>query len=126
MADKKRKEAEKVIKTFPDRKDIVVLKGRFGPYFAVGTKNIPLPKGTDVDKLTVEACLKIAEDYGNKDQTAKAKSTVKKAEPKAASKAKAKPTAAKEKKEGEPKKLVSKKPVAKKTKTTTKAKPTKK
>lgn len=126
MADKKRKEAEKVIKTFADRKDIVVLKGRFGPYFAVGTKNIPLPKGADVEKLTVEDCLKIAEDYGNKDQATKAKSTVKKAEPKATTKAKTKPTAAKEKKEGEPKKLVSKKPVAKKTKTATKAKPAKK
>jgi DNA topoisomerase-1 len=125
MEEKKRKEAEKVLKTFAERKDIVVLKGRFGPYFAIGAKNIPLPKGTDVDTLTVDACLKIAEDYGSREQSSKTKSSsAKKAAPKESTKAKAKPV--KESSETQVKKKAVKKPVAKKAKPTTKAKTAKK
>ncbi len=75
MAEKKRKDAEKLLKTFADRKDIIVQKGRFGPYISIGPKNVPLPKGTDVESLTVESCLAIADNYSSKDTGTKTKKT---------------------------------------------------
>lgn len=45
-----------------DKADIVVIKGRFGPYIAHGGNNYKIPKTTDVEKLTLEACQKIIAD----------------------------------------------------------------
>lgn len=63
IEEKKKKDAEKIIKTFPDRPDVVVQNGRYGPYIAVGKDNIPIPKGTDPASLTLENCLALAELY---------------------------------------------------------------
>lgn len=40
-----------------DGADIVVLKGRFGPYIKCGDKNYALPKGADPMKISLEACV---------------------------------------------------------------------
>ena len=42
-----------------DGVDVVVLKGRYGPYIKFGDKNIALPRGTDPLKVSLEACEKI-------------------------------------------------------------------
>ena len=39
-----------------DGTDIVVLKGRYGPYIKFADKNISLPKGSDPLKISLEAC----------------------------------------------------------------------
>ena len=39
--------------------DIVVLKGRFGPYIKYGERNISLPRGTDPVKVSLEQCTQI-------------------------------------------------------------------
>ena len=36
--------------------EIIVMKGRFGPYIKYGDTNITLPKGTDPLKVTLEQC----------------------------------------------------------------------
>lgn len=61
IAEKKRSEAEKHIKTFKDSK-IAVLNGRFGPYISDGTKNVKIPKDTDPTKLTLAQCQKLIKD----------------------------------------------------------------
>lgn len=60
IEEKKRSEAEKYIKTFPES-EIVVLNGRFGPFISDGKKNAKIPKGTDPTKLTLGQCQKLLE-----------------------------------------------------------------
>ena len=42
--------------------DIVVLKGRFGPYIKYGDKNISLPRGVDPLRISPEECIRLVQD----------------------------------------------------------------
>ncbi|MGR3317049.1 MAG: type I DNA topoisomerase [Candidatus Anammoxibacter sp.] len=53
---------EKTIKTFDDNKDVQVLNGRYGPYIKIAKKNFKIPKDVEPKNLTLEDCLKIAEE----------------------------------------------------------------
>jgi DNA topoisomerase-1 len=57
---KRKAEAEKFILELPN--GIVVLNGRFGPYFTQNKENYKIPKGTDPKDLTLEVCEKIIAD----------------------------------------------------------------
>ncbi|MDZ4204381.1 MAG: type I DNA topoisomerase, partial [Bacteroidales bacterium] len=61
IEEKRKKEAEKLIRTYDSRDDVRVLKGRWGPYIAIGKNNYKIPKGTDPSSLALEECLRIAE-----------------------------------------------------------------
>jgi DNA topoisomerase-1 len=58
---KRKADAEKLIKAFPENEEVQVLNGRFGPYIVVGKKNVKIPKGIDPETLTLEKCLELAE-----------------------------------------------------------------
>jgi DNA topoisomerase-1 len=57
LADK-----EKYIKVFDENEEVQVLKGRYGPYIKIGRKNFRIPKDVVPEDLTLEQCLKIAEE----------------------------------------------------------------
>jgi len=57
---KRKADAEKLIKDFPENPDIQVLNGRFGPYIVAGKKNVKIPKGEEPAELTLERCLELA------------------------------------------------------------------
>ncbi|QHL86212.1 type I DNA topoisomerase [Nibribacter ruber] len=98
LIDAKRKsDAEKMIKTFPENPEVTVLNGRFGPYICVGKKNVKIPKGQEPAELTLEQCLELAANTPDKPARGGFK---KKADPAAAADA--------------PKKTAAKKPAAKK------------
>ncbi len=59
---KRKAEREKVIKTFNENKEVKVLNGRYGPYIAIGKNNYKIPKGTNPSALTLDECLKLAEE----------------------------------------------------------------
>ncbi len=68
LIEKKRaEEANKFIKSFPERPEIEILNGRYGPYFTYlpeGAKkkiNYKIPKGTDPLALTLDDVLKLIE-----------------------------------------------------------------
>ena len=42
--------------------DIVVLKGRFGPYIKYGDKNISLPRGVDPLRISPDECVRLVQD----------------------------------------------------------------
>ena len=54
------KNAKKEILDFPEA-GIQVLNGRFGPYIKQGKNNYKIPKGTNPETLTLEACQQIIE-----------------------------------------------------------------
>ena len=63
---KRKREIEKFIKEFAENEHVKVLKGRWGAYIAIDKKNFKIPKGTIPENLTLEECLKIAEESGKK------------------------------------------------------------
>ncbi|AUD02921.1 type I DNA topoisomerase [Spirosoma pollinicola] len=102
-------EANKYIKEFPENPAVKVVNGQYGPYLAVGKRNVKIPKDVDPATLTLEDCLKLAGDdpaaaKAPAKKTAAAKATTSKAP------AKAKTTATATKKPAAPaKKAVTKK-----------------
>ncbi len=98
---KRQAEANKYIREFPERPEIKIVNGQYGPYLAVGKRNVRIPKETDAASLTLEDCLALAggDDAGK--APAKKKTTAKTTTKAAATK---KPAA---------KKTTAKKPTAK-------------
>ncbi|MBC6991955.1 type I DNA topoisomerase [Hymenobacter sp. BT491] len=58
---KRKADAERLIKEFPERPDIQILNGRFGPYIVAGKKNVKIPKGEEPKDLTLERCIELAD-----------------------------------------------------------------
>ncbi|MBD2720863.1 type I DNA topoisomerase [Hymenobacter armeniacus] len=101
---KRKADAERLIKSFPENPDIQVLNGRFGPYIVAGKKNVKIPKGEDPAELTLARCVELAD--ATPDKPAKGGRFGKKAAP------------AKEEKDADApakKAAAAKKPAAKKT-----------
>ncbi len=65
---KRKQDREKIIQQFEAEEKVLVLNGRYGPYISIGKNNFKIPKGKDPAKLTLEECLKIAEEQGKKDK----------------------------------------------------------
>ncbi|MBC5773607.1 type I DNA topoisomerase [Pontibacter sp. KCTC 32443] len=61
IEQKRKAEAEKLIKSFDENPDVQVLNGRYGPYIVVGKKNVKIPKGKEPKDLTLQECLDLAE-----------------------------------------------------------------
>ena len=60
IEEKRKKESERLIRSFEDAPEVQVLNGRYGPYFAIGKSNYRIPKGTEPDSLTLEQCRELA------------------------------------------------------------------
>lgn len=61
ILDKRKKESEKLIKTFDEDNGIEILNGRYGPYIAYNKKNFKIPKSKTPAELTYEECKAIIE-----------------------------------------------------------------
>ncbi|GAB3504849.1 type I DNA topoisomerase [Spirosoma knui] len=59
---KRQAEANKYIKEFPENPAVKVVNGQYGPYLAVGKRNVKIPKDVDPATLTLEDCLRLAGD----------------------------------------------------------------
>ena len=59
---KREADANKLIKSYPENAEVLVLNGRWGPYISISKNNCKIPKGVDPAALTLEDCLKIAEE----------------------------------------------------------------
>lgn len=88
-------EKNRTIKLFDENPDVQVLNGRYGPYIKIEKQNYKIPKDVEPSELSLEDCLRIAEESPKKPKrgakggaktkkkTAKAKTTkTKKAAPK--------------------------------------------
>lgn len=65
------KEKQRVIKTFTEDPELMVLNGRWGPYISKAKSNYKIPKGTNAAELTYNDCLKIIEESEKKETTGK-------------------------------------------------------
>lgn len=61
IIEKRKKDAEKVIKTFDEDETVRVLNGRWGPYIEYGKLNIKIPKDKDAKELSLQDIKVLAE-----------------------------------------------------------------
>ena len=59
IAEKKEKDANKYIKSFPEDDSLKILNGRFGPYISYNRNNYKIPKGIVPAELSFEETVKI-------------------------------------------------------------------
>jgi DNA topoisomerase-1 len=57
--EKRKKEKEKLVKSFAEDDKLKILNGRFGVYISYDRQNYKIPKGKDPGELTLEECRKI-------------------------------------------------------------------
>ena len=82
IEEKRKADAEKIIKSFDEEPELQVLNGRFGPYICYKKSNYKLPKGTVPAELSLAECMEIVkkQDEGGKPATKGRKRYTKKAE----------------------------------------------
>lgn len=61
LEEKKKKDAEKFIKSFDENPEIEVLNGRWGPYIKYKKGNYKIPKTVEAKDLTVKDCMDLIE-----------------------------------------------------------------
>jgi DNA topoisomerase I len=61
ILEKRKKDAEKLIKTFDENPDVKILNGRWGPYIEFGKLNVKIPKGKEPTALTYDECKALAD-----------------------------------------------------------------
>ncbi|MDE6360259.1 MAG: type I DNA topoisomerase [Muribaculaceae bacterium] len=67
IEEKRREEANRIVKTFPEDETIQILNGRYGVYIACGKSNYKIPKTVaDPSALTLEECRAIIADQDSK------------------------------------------------------------
>jgi len=59
---KRKADAEKLIKEFPENAEVKILNGRWGPYITVGKQNVKIPKDLEATELTLEKCLELSKE----------------------------------------------------------------
>jgi DNA topoisomerase I len=87
-----------LIKSFEERPEIQVIKGRFGPYIKADTENYKIPKGTAAETLTLADVLEIMSNTKPSGKSKVRKAPAKKAAAKKAAPKKAAPKKAAAKK----------------------------
>ncbi|MFV0468136.1 MAG: topoisomerase C-terminal repeat-containing protein, partial [Dysgonomonas sp.] len=73
ILEKRKKDSEKIIKTFEEDPDMQLLNGRYGPYLAYKKKNFKLPKGSVPAEMVFEDCLKIVKEDTSTEKTSASK-----------------------------------------------------
>ena len=77
IRDKKEKEANRIIQSFPQDEKLQVLNGRFGPYISYNGANYKIPKGKVAAELSYNECLEIVKESPDKSKTKKTTKTTK-------------------------------------------------
>jgi DNA topoisomerase-1 len=78
IIDKRKRDAERLIKTFDENPEVKILNGRWGPYIEFGKQNVKIPKGKEPLELTYEDCKALADAEAKAPKKAGAKRFVKK------------------------------------------------
>ncbi|MCF8334968.1 MAG: type I DNA topoisomerase [Bacteroidales bacterium] len=68
IEEKRERDRKKTIKSFSEDKNLVILKGRFGPYISYKDGNYPIPKKKEAEKLTLEECYELINNKKVKDK----------------------------------------------------------
>jgi len=67
IEEKRERDRKRTIKSFSKDPDLIVLKGRFGPYISYSDGNYRIPKDREAEKLTLEDCYQIIQEKKERD-----------------------------------------------------------
>jgi len=59
IEDKRKDIKNKIIKSFSDSPDLLILNGKYGPYISLDKKNYKIPKSKNPNELTLDECKQI-------------------------------------------------------------------
>ena len=62
IRDKHEKDKKKIIKSFNEVPELIILKGRWGPYITFKKENFKVPKKADPNALSYEDCIRIIKE----------------------------------------------------------------
>ncbi len=65
--------ANEPLRTFPEEPDTLIKNGKWGPYIVSGGKNYKIPRGTDVDSLTLDRVREIIAEAAAKEASGETK-----------------------------------------------------
>ena len=65
IENKRKSDADNVVATFPEDKDMMVLRGRFGIYISYKKANYKIPRNYDANNLSYQDCLDIVNNPDN-------------------------------------------------------------
>ena len=65
IENKRKSDADNVISTYPEDKDMMVLRGRFGIYISYKKANYKIPRNYDANNLSYQDCLDIVNNPDN-------------------------------------------------------------
>ena len=65
IENKRKADADNVVSTYPEDKDMLVLRGRFGIYISYKKANYKIPRSYDANNLTYQDCLDIVNNPDN-------------------------------------------------------------
>ncbi|MFP4047153.1 MAG: type I DNA topoisomerase [Bacteroidales bacterium] len=82
IEEKRERDKKKIIKSFEDDKDLLIQRGRFGPYITYKSNNYRIPKDKEPEKLSLKDCYDIIEAKDKKQSNKKSKSNTKTTKPK--------------------------------------------
>ncbi|MFP3859716.1 MAG: type I DNA topoisomerase [Bacteroidales bacterium] len=82
IEEKRERDKKKIIKSFEDDKDLLIQRGRFGPYITYKSNNYRIPKDKEPEKLSLKDCYDIIEAKDKKQSNKKSKSKTKTTKPK--------------------------------------------
>lgn len=82
IEEKRERDKKKIIKGFEDDKDLLIQRGRFGPYITYKSNNYRIPKDKEPEKLSLKDCYGIIEAKDKKQSNKKSKSNTKTTKPK--------------------------------------------
>jgi len=74
IEEKRERDKKKTIKSFSEDKDLVILKGRYGPYISYKDGNYRIPKKQDPETLTMDQCYELIRNKQEKDKQKQNKS----------------------------------------------------
>jgi len=77
IEEKRKKDREKVIKTFDQDSNLQILNGRYGPYISFNNNNYKIPKSTDAASLTYEQSMELIEKTDSSSSKTKKTSSAK-------------------------------------------------
>ena len=66
IQDKRKKDQEKLIKSFDEEPELQVLNGRFGPYISYKKKNYKIPKEAKPEDLVLADCMRLIDEADKK------------------------------------------------------------
>ncbi|UCG28546.1 MAG: DNA topoisomerase I, partial [Bacteroidales bacterium] len=64
ILEKRESEKKRILKTFSENPDLLILRGKYGPYISYEKNNFRIPRKKDPESLTYDECMELIKSAG--------------------------------------------------------------